>query len=60
MRELVITPKFKRSFCKFVRNRPKLQQHIENTLNQMRIDVFNPQLKTHKLTGDLVGLLACS
>ena len=32
MRELVLTPKFKRAFRKFTRRNAKLQQQIENTL----------------------------
>jgi hypothetical protein len=32
MRELVLTPKFKRAFRKFTKRSAKLQQQIENTL----------------------------
>jgi addiction module RelE/StbE family toxin len=60
MRELVLTPKFKRSFRKFVLRNPKLQARIEKTLQQMKTDVFAPQLGTHSLKGNLVGLNACS
>ena len=60
IRELVLTPRFQRSFRKFVRRNPRLQSHIEQTLVKMREDVFAATLGTHKLTGDLLGLLACS
>jgi addiction module RelE/StbE family toxin len=60
MRELVLTPKFKRSFRKFVRRNPRLQRKIEETLEKMQSDVFSIQLDTHKLEGELRGLLACS
>ncbi len=60
IRELVLSPRFQRSVRKFVRRNPQLQLHIEQTLLKMREDVFSATLGTHKLTGDLFGLLACS
>ncbi len=60
MRLLVSTPKFKRSFGKFVKRNAELQQRIEDTLEQMEIDVFAPKLGTHKLSGKLDGLQSCS
>ncbi len=57
---LVLTPKFKRAFRKFVKGNPALQQRIENTLQQMETDVFAPSLGTHKLSGKLEGLQSCS
>ncbi|MBW4471243.1 MAG: type II toxin-antitoxin system mRNA interferase toxin, RelE/StbE family [Stenomitos rutilans HA7619-LM2] len=38
----------------------QLQQRIEGTLLQMQQEVFAPNLGTHKLEGQLQGLLACS
>lgn len=60
MRQLVLSAGFKRAFRKFVKRNPQLQTQIESTLNQMQIDVFVPQLGTHKLSGNLSGLRACS
>lgn len=60
MRQLVLTPKFKRAFRKFVRHNPKLQNRIELTLEYMETDVFALHLGTHKLSGTLLGLRACS
>lgn len=60
MRELVLTPKFKRSFRKFVKRNPSLQKQIEEILQQMQRDVFAANLGTHKLSGNLSGLQACS
>lgn len=60
MRNLVLTPKFKRAFRKFVKRQPKLQNRIETTLIQMQEDVFAHELGAHKLSGDLFGLWACS
>lgn len=59
-RKLILTPKFKRAFRKFVRRNAKLQKHIENTLLQMQEDIFAASLGTHKLSGILEGLRACS
>ncbi|MCP4422041.1 MAG: type II toxin-antitoxin system mRNA interferase toxin, RelE/StbE family [Chloroflexi bacterium] len=60
MRKLILTPKFKRSFRKFTRRNNKLQKSIEETLAQMESDVFASHLSTHKLSGKLYGLWACS
>lgn len=35
MRRLILTPKFKRAFRKFVRRNADIQQRIEDTLQQM-------------------------
>ena len=59
-RELVLTPKFKRAFRKFVRRNARLQKRIEDTLMQMQKDVFASSLGTHKLSGALEGLRACN
>nr|VFJ61165.1 MAG: hypothetical protein BECKDK2373C_GA0170839_10874 [Candidatus Kentron sp. DK] len=55
MRELVLTPKFKRVFRKFVNRNRKLQKRMEDTLAQMNKDVFATHLGTHKLDGELSG-----
>ncbi len=60
MRELVLTPRFKRAFRKFMRQHRHLQKTIEETLIQMQSDIFAAPLHTHKLTGPLSGLRACS
>ena len=58
-RELVLTPKFKRAFRKFVGRNARLQKRIEDTLMQIQEDVFAASLGTHKLSGTLEGLRAC-
>ncbi|MES1021782.1 type II toxin-antitoxin system mRNA interferase toxin, RelE/StbE family [Gloeocapsa sp. BRSZ] len=60
MRQLVVTPEFKRAFRKFVKRNTDLQQRIEDTLKQMEVDVFAPTLGTHKLSGRLDGFQSCS
>jgi mRNA interferase YafQ len=59
-RELALTPKFKRAFRKFVGRNARLQKRIEDTLMQIQEDVFAASLGTHKLSGTLEGLRACS
>jgi mRNA interferase YafQ len=60
MRQLVLSSGFKRAFRKFVKRNPQFQRQIEDILSQMQADVFAPQLGTHKLSGNLSGLRACS
>ena len=60
MRSLVLTPKFRRSYRKFTKRDNRLRQAIENSLRQMQTNVFEQSLRTHKLSGELFGLWACS
>lgn len=60
MRELQSTPQFERAYRKFVRRNSALQKKIDEALKQMRLNVFAPTLQTHKLSGKLLGLFACS
>ena len=60
MRALVLTPKFKRAFRKVVQRDKGLQSRIERALRQMQADVYAPALGSHKLSGKLSGLWACS
>lgn len=60
MRQLVLSSGFKRAFRKFVKQNLPLQAQIEDTLSQMQTDVFAPKLGTHKLSGSLSRLRACS
>jgi addiction module RelE/StbE family toxin len=60
MRTLVLTPKFKRAFRKFVKRNADLQKRIEEILQLMETDVYAPTLGMHKLSGNLDGLQSCS
>ena len=60
MRELVLTPKFKRAFRKFVKRNAQLEPKLIQILQLMRDDIFAAQLSTHSLQGKLSGLKACS
>ena len=52
--------KFKRSFKRLVKKNPQLQSKVLATLEALSADPITPSLKSHKLTGQLEGLWACS
>ena len=60
MRELVFSPKFERAYRKFVKRDKSLQGKIDTALDLIKRDAFTPSLRTHKLSGELLGLFACS
>ena len=60
MHELVLTPKFERAFRRLVRRNPMLQPQIEEVLRRMAVNLADPRLKPHHLSGQLAGLHACS
>ena len=51
---------FVRSARKVVKKQPQNAQNIQNTLELLCIDPFAPQLRTHKLKGELKDSWACS
>lgn len=57
---LTTDSKFKRAFKRLVKKNPQLQDKILATLEMLSSDPFTPSLKSHKLTGTLEGLWACS
>jgi mRNA-degrading endonuclease YafQ of YafQ-DinJ toxin-antitoxin module len=60
MRELVLTPRFERSFRHLIGKNPNLRAQIEITIRRMAADIDDPRLKTHHLSGQLAGLHACT
>ena len=59
MRKLSWGSSFRRALKRRVRHQPALQQGILSALTQLVENPFQPQLKTHKLKGQLEGLWAC-
>jgi addiction module RelE/StbE family toxin len=51
---------FVRSARKLVKKQPQIAQNLQNTLELLIEDPFNPQLRTHKLKGNLQDSWACS
>jgi mRNA-degrading endonuclease YafQ of YafQ-DinJ toxin-antitoxin module len=60
MRDLILTPRFKRAYRKFAGRDRALRRRIDDVLGRMQEDVFAASLGTHKLSGVLLGLWACS
>jgi len=57
---LTTDARFKRSFKRLIKKNPQLQNQILAILELLGNDPLNPSLKSHKLTGQLDGLWACS
>jgi len=55
MRTLVWSNAFIRSFKRWLRKRPDLDNDIAEALRLLVANPFAPQLKTHKLKGKLSG-----
>ncbi|MBI2270602.1 MAG: type II toxin-antitoxin system YafQ family toxin [Bacteroidetes bacterium] len=59
-RKIILSKSFEKSHKKFVKGNFVLQESIAKTIRLMEAGVFSPNLKSHKLSGNLYGLLACS
>ena len=51
---------FVREAKKLIKKQPQMAQNLQNTLEALSIDPFNPRLRTHKLKGELQDSWACS
>lgn len=60
MKNLVLSPAFIRAFKRLVKKNPKLRSQIEQVLQQITEDPFQPSLHNHKLKGDLADTYSCS
>lgn len=60
MRELIPTPRFERALRKFTKRDDQLRERVQKTLEQMQEEVFATNLGTHKLSGSLDGIYACT
>lgn len=59
-RDLIRSAAFIRKLRRYLKRHPDAIGEIEATLALLSEDAFGPQLRTHKLTGDLEGVWACS
>ena len=59
-RELIRTTAFVRALRRFLKRYRHSSAEIQATLELLADDAFDPRLKTHKLTGDLHNVWACS
>ncbi len=60
MKSLKSTPSFDKAYRKLARRYPVLQSKVDKTLRQLEQDINDWSLQTHKLSGKLKGLWACS
>lgn len=60
MRKLAWDASFRRAFKRYTRNNPSRQERLFWVLERLAEDPFHPTLKTHKLSGQLKDLWACS
>ncbi|GAP94069.1 type II toxin-antitoxin system RelE/ParE family toxin [Leptolyngbya sp. NIES-2104] len=58
--QLVWSSGFSRELKRLLRQNPQMNSQIEQTLEQLALDPFDPSLKTHKLKGDLANCWSCS
>lgn len=57
---LVLSKSFQKSYKKFIAKKPALKSLIQSALVKLEENPFLPELRTHKLSGNLFGLYACS
>jgi addiction module RelE/StbE family toxin len=54
------TPYFSRLLQKLIKAKPEIKVKIENVMQKLAMDPYDPSLKTHKLKGPLSDAKACS
>jgi mRNA interferase YafQ len=59
-RRLVFSKAFEKSYQKYTGKNQALKTSINKTLLKLELDVYDPALRTHKLSGKLAAYLACS
>lgn len=59
-RKLVLTKAFEKSYQKFTGKNRALKTSIAKSLVKMQHDVYDPALRTHKLSGKLAAYISCS
>jgi mRNA-degrading endonuclease YafQ of YafQ-DinJ toxin-antitoxin module len=59
-RKIVLSKSFIKAYKKFVARNAILKKQIDLTIVEMESDLNNSSLKTHKLSGILIGSFACS
>ena len=57
---LIELPSFTRALRRFMRKHPDLADTVDETLEQLQINPFEPSLRLHNLSGSLQGMQAVS
>lgn len=60
MNRFVISPSFIKAYKKFVKRFAFLQERIDDRIKLLEKDIYDKKLQTHKLSGKLLGAMACS
>lgn len=60
MRSLVWGPAFARAVKRTIARQPDLRDRLDQALNRLEEDPFQPVLRSHKLKGELAGTWACT
>ena len=55
MTEIVLTPRFRRSFKRKIRGNKILETRFRDRVDIFQTDPFDPRLKSHRLSGQLQG-----
>jgi len=58
--KIITSRSFVRDAKRFLKRNPQVAESVRTTLSLLEADAFQPQLKTHKLKGDLKDCWACS
>lgn len=59
-RKLVLSRSFEKAFLKMLNKKPHLVSSIKQSIIKLEEDAFFSSIKTHKLSGNLLGYYACS
>jgi mRNA interferase YafQ len=59
MYRIITSPKFKRSYKKFINKYPFTTEKLQDILYILSENPYSPLLSIHKLSGALLGLYAC-
>jgi addiction module RelE/StbE family toxin len=59
-RPLLRSNAFVRAARRLLKKQPQAVEQLQSALQLLAEDIFHPQLKTHKLKGDLAGSWSCS
>lgn len=58
--ELIFSKNFERAYKKFIRKYPDEKNKIQNVIRQISENYLDKSIGTHKLSGKLYGLFACT
>ena len=60
MNRIVLSTSFIKAYKKFIKRFPFLKEKVDDSIRLLDKDIYNIKLQSHKLSGKLVGAMACS